>query len=137
MNTHQVHLSFVTQVCKDMEKIATFYADLFGLEHVTELEGEHFRALRLGDTVLGFNTIVAYDLLNLPASDLDASPATFWTFEAETEDAVDVFAGKAVDAGATYLKEPFRTYYGAWQAVLLDPEANVFRINKSASAQAV
>ncbi|WP_255025042.1 VOC family protein [Rhodococcus sp. GA1] len=134
MSTPKVRLSFVTQVCKDMERLSTFYANLFGLEHITELEGEYFRALRLGDTILGFNTTVAYDLLNLPSSDLDASPATFWTFETETEEEVDQLAAEAVDAGATYLKEPFRTYYGAWQAVLLDPEANVFRINKSASA---
>lgn len=132
MSTPTVRLSFVTQVCTDMDKLATFYSDLFGLEHVTELEGEHFRALQVGSTILGFNPPIAYELLNLPPSDLTASPATFWTFETENEEQVGQLTEVALSAGATLLKGPFRTYYGAWQSVLLDPEANVFRINRSA-----
>lgn len=127
-----VRLSFVTLVCKDVDTVSDFYADLFGLDHVRYLEGEYFRALKLGDTILGFNTTAAYELLNLPDSDLDASPAAFWTFEVDYEQAVDELANAAVAAGATCRKEPFRTYYNAWQAVLLDPEGNVFRINRSA-----
>lgn len=131
MNSAKVTLSFVTLVCTDIDTVSDFYANLFGLQHVTELEGDYFRALRLGDTILGFNTPIAYELLNLPASDLASSAPAFWTFEVESEAAVDDLAAAAVAGGATYLKEPFRTYYNAWQTVLLDPEANVFRINKS------
>lgn len=127
-----VALSFVTLVCQDVDEVSNFYAELFGLDHVTYLEGAYFRALQLGGTILGFNTPVAYELLNLPESDLSASAPSFWTFEVDSEEAVDTLAAAAVAAGATYRKEPFRTYYDAWQAVLLDPEKNVFRINKSA-----
>ncbi|OZC33575.1 VOC family protein [Gordonia polyisoprenivorans] len=134
MNSAKVTLSFVTLVCTDIDTVSDFYANLFRLQHVTELEGDYFRALRLGDTILGFNTPIAYDLLNLPPSDLAASAPAFWTFEADSEATVDELAATAVAAGATYLKQPFRTYYNAWQAVLLDPEANVFRINKSQSS---
>ena len=35
----------------------------------------------------------------------------------------------ALDAGATLVKPAYRTYYGWYQAVLRDPEGNVFRIN--------
>jgi hypothetical protein len=34
-----------------------------------------------------------------------------------------------VAAGARLVKAPYRTYYNWYQAVLLDPEQNVFRIN--------
>ena len=42
---------------------------------------------------------------------------------------VDRVTAAAVAAGATCVKEPGRTYYGAWQSVLLDPEGNAFRLN--------
>ncbi|PYD84206.1 glyoxalase, partial [Pseudomonas syringae pv. pisi] len=35
----------------------------------------------------------------------------------------------AVAQGAKLIKEPYLTYYNWYQAVLLDPEHNVFRIN--------
>jgi hypothetical protein len=35
----------------------------------------------------------------------------------------------AVAKGATLVKPPYKTYYNWYQAVLLDPEGNVFRIN--------
>ncbi len=35
----------------------------------------------------------------------------------------------AVEAGATLIKPPYTTYYNWYQAVLMDPEGNVFRIN--------
>ncbi|NAT60930.1 glyoxalase, partial [Pseudomonas syringae pv. actinidifoliorum] len=31
--------------------------------------------------------------------------------------------------GADTIKEPYLTYYNWYQAVLLDPEGNIFRIN--------
>ena len=36
----------------------------------------------------------------------------------------------AVTRGARVVKAPYQTYYNWCQAVLLDPEDNVFRINK-------
>jgi len=35
----------------------------------------------------------------------------------------------AVAMGARLIKAPYETYYHWYQAVLLDPEDNVFRIN--------
>jgi len=34
----------------------------------------------------------------------------------------------ALARGGQVLKGPFATYYGQWQAVLADPENNVFRV---------
>ena len=42
---------------------------------------------------------------------------------------VDTCVPRAVEAGATLIKAPYTTYYNWYQAVLLDPEGNVFRIN--------
>ena len=36
---------------------------------------------------------------------------------------------KSEDSRATVVKPPYVTYYNWYQAVLLDPEGNVFRIN--------
>mgnify|MGYP001987204718 CR=1 FL=1 len=45
------------------------------------------------------------------------------------QEVVDRFVPKAIAAGARLVKEPYTTYYNWYQAVLLDPEDNVFRIN--------
>jgi hypothetical protein len=42
---------------------------------------------------------------------------------------VDRLVPVAEAAGARLLKAPYETYYHWYQAVLLDPEGNVFRIN--------
>ena len=42
---------------------------------------------------------------------------------------VDRMVPIAVEAGATLIKPPYTTYYNWYQAVLMDPEGNVFRIN--------
>jgi catechol 2,3-dioxygenase-like lactoylglutathione lyase family enzyme len=129
-----VSLSYVTLVCQDIDRISDFYAGLFALAHVPEVEGEIFRAVRVGDTILGFNPAAAFELLNLPESALDATAPMFLTFEVGGDDEVDRLTAAAIIAGGTLLKAPYRTYYGAWQAVLLDPEMNAFRINRSASS---
>ena len=42
---------------------------------------------------------------------------------------VDATVPIAIAAGATLIKAPYETYYHWYQAVLRDPEGNVFRIN--------
>ena len=39
---------------------------------------------------------------------------------------VDVLSTKAAALGGRIVKAPYPTYYGQWQAVLLDPENNMF-----------
>jgi uncharacterized glyoxalase superfamily protein PhnB len=53
----------------------------------------------------------------------------YLTFEADSDTDVDALTGKAVGLGARLLHQSYRTYYGAWQSVLADPQGNVFRIN--------
>ena len=125
-----IYLSFVSVIGRDVAAQARFYQDLFDLTEAEELASEKFRALKIGSTALGFNAAEAISLLNLPQrTQLGDATTTFWTFEVESENQVKVLTEKAVAAGAVCAKEPYTTYYGAHQSVLLDPEGNAFRIN--------
>ena len=126
-----ISLSFVSVICRDVPALAGFYRDVFELEQIDYLTTEHFRGIRIGETVLGFGAATTFAMLNLPTTPIPNSGSAFWTFEVDTEDNVDQLTRRAVEAGATCLKEPARTYYGSWQSVLHDPEGNAFRINKT------
>lgn len=125
-----VGLSFASVMAKDFAGLAAFYQELLGLDEVMELRSEHFRGLNIGDTILGFSAHTAYDMLNLVAPEAqNGGVSSFLTFEMADDAQVDRLTAAAVAAGATCVKEPSRTYYGAWQSVLLDPEGNAFRLN--------
>jgi predicted lactoylglutathione lyase len=49
--------------------------------------------------------------------------------DVDSKDDVDRMVPLALEAGATLIKPPYVTYYNWYQAVLFDPEQNVFRIN--------
>ncbi|PWJ54182.1 Catechol 2,3-dioxygenase [Quadrisphaera granulorum] len=125
-----VTLSFTSLVVPDPVRSSAFYEDVFGLAEVTELTSAWFRGLHLGGIVLGFSHPHAYELLGLaePPPGTDAV-RTFLTFEAASEAEVDALTRRATDRGAVLAAGPGRTYYGAWQSVLLDPDGHAFRIN--------
>jgi uncharacterized glyoxalase superfamily protein PhnB len=50
-------------------------------------------------------------------------------FEVGSDREVDAMCAAIIALGATVHAEPCDTYYDARQAVLSDPEGNVFRIN--------
>lgn len=128
-----VTLSFVSVICDHVDDLAAFYRSVFDLEPVDALASEHFRALRIGGTVLGFSARSAYEMLNLVDPGVEQPPTTFWTFEVDTDQQVDDLTGAAVSAGGRLVKPPYGTYYGAWQSVLLDPAGHAFRINHSSA----
>lgn len=118
--------------CRDPEALMGFYRDLLGLSEREEARSPIYRALRLGEAELGFNATEAYALLNLA----DRAPAAgergvraYATFVVADAAAVDALAARAASLGGAVVKPPYRTYYGAWQAVATDPEGNVFRLN--------
>ncbi|WP_207842811.1 VOC family protein [Williamsia soli] len=123
-------LSFASVFADDIGGLSDFYRRVFGFDEVVELHSEHFRGLRVGGTVLGFSAHTAYDMLNLVAPEPGSDGvSSFLTFEMADDDEVDTATAAAIAAGATCVKTPARTYYGAWQSVFLDPEGNAFRIN--------
>ena len=122
----------VNLFCRDPEALMGFYRDLLGLPERTEARSPIYRALRLGAAELGFNKRDAYALLNLA----DREPAegergirAYATFAVAAEADVDALAAHIPSLGGRVVKAPYRTYYGAWQAVATDPEGNVFRLN--------
>lgn len=124
-----MRISLASIIAADIEGLSAFYAEVFGLPEVTELRSEIFVGLDIGGTTLGFSPPVVYGMLGIQ----DWAPATgtkqYLTFEADTDEHVDALTAAAVAKGAHLLHPPYETYYGAWQSVLADPEANPFRIN--------
>ncbi|MER7922303.1 VOC family protein [Streptomyces sp. NPDC096057] len=128
--TARVTLSFASVLAEDFVELAAFYRDVFGLAEVAELESEHFRGLWIGTTVLGFSSTTAYELLDLPRPAAAGNGVrSFLTFEMPEREAVAAYTVQAEETGATVVQPPHDTYYGAWQAVLMDPGGHAFRIN--------
>lgn len=126
-------LSFVNVFVRDIKALPDFYATLFGLEEEMAYRSPIFRALRTGDTAIGFNGPQAYAILGLAAPAEAPGPRFALTFDVGRPSEVAPRAQQALALGASLVKGPYETAYGSVQAVLFDPEANVLRINAAAS----
>ena len=122
-------LGYLNMFARDIQKMADFYGELFQLEEIRESRSPIFRGLRTGKANLGFNAHDAYALLNLESAANNAGVKAFATFDMGSAAEVDRLTPIAVAKGAVLRKAPFKTYYGWYQSVLLDPEGNAFRIN--------
>ncbi|MBL8382165.1 MAG: glyoxalase [Burkholderiales bacterium] len=122
--------SYFNLLARDIDALAGFYAGLLGYPEVAALRSPIFRCLDAGGVLLGFNAWAAYDLLGM-SDRVPDRPATaaYATFELDSAAAVDACVERARQLGATLVKAQYRTYYHAYQAVLADPEGNVFRLN--------
>ncbi len=129
--TARGRLAYVNLLTADPERLAGFYMALFGFAEIAGHRSPIYRCLDAGGVELGFNAEAAYDLLGLA----DRKPAgaapirTYITFEIESADAIDALAAQAAERGGRIIKPPYLTYYNARQAVLVDPDGNVFRLN--------
>ncbi len=122
-------LSYVNVFARDIVALSGFYAEVFGFAEIEAIRSPIFRGLDTGRSSLGFNALDAYELLHL--SDFSDTRGVKFLLNIDVEDSasVDRLVPVAVARGATLIKAPYRTYYNWYQAVLLDPEDNVFRIN--------
>lgn len=123
-------LSYVNVFAKDVVKLSGFYRGVFDFEEIVEIRSPIFVGLRTGQSNIGFNAHEAYDLLKLSEYASPTGVKFLLNFDVDSMEDVDRFTTKAVGEGARLIKEPYRTYYNWYQSVLLDPEENVFRINK-------
>ncbi len=117
-------------LCADIQAQMDFYQGVFGWPEREEDRSEIYRALSLPGGELGFNAQAAYALLQIGDRKPPSGPnavTVFPTFTVETPSDVDSICARAVARGGTLVKGPYATYYGNWQAVLADPESNVFR----------
>ena len=122
-------LSYVNVFARDIEALSGFYQRGFDFPEVEAIRSPIFVGLDAGTCCIGFNAPDAYELLHL-AEHSDTSGCKFLlNIDVESPAEVDRMVPIAVEAGATLINPPYTTYYNWYQAVLMDPEGNVFRIN--------
>ena len=122
-------LSYVNIFTRDLDALPAFYQKVFGFKEVEAIRSPIFRGLDAGGCCLGFNAEDAYGLLGLADHANKAGVAFLVNIDIDTSAEVDALVPVAQAAGATLVKKPYRTYYDWYQAVLMDPEGNVFRVN--------
>lgn len=123
------HLSYVNVFARDVVALSGFYMQVFGFAEIEAIRSPIFRGLDTGKSSLGFNALDAYELLHLAEYSDTRGVKFLLNIDVDSKADVDRMVPVAVAAGATLIKPPYETYYHWYQAVLLDPEQNVFRIN--------
>lgn len=123
------HLSYVNVFARDVVALSGFYQRVFGFPEIEAIRSPIFRGLDTGKSHLGFNALDAYELLQLSEFSDTRGIKFLLNIDVDSQAEVDRMVPVAVEAGATLVKPPYVTYYHWYQAVLLDPEGNVFRIN--------
>ncbi len=122
-------LSYVNIFARDIVALSGFYRTVFGFGEIEAIRSPIFVGLDTGRSCIGFNAHDAYELLNLADHASPTGVKFLLNIDVESSAEVDRLVPVAVATGATLVKPPYRTYYNWYQAVLLDPEQNVFRIN--------
>ena len=124
-----VSISLASYISADFVALFEFYSTTFDLSEVVELHSDIFRGADVSGLTLGFSAPVVYEMLHIDEW-ADAKGTTqYLTFEMASDAEVTATTDRAVANGARLRHDPYETYYGAWQAVLADPDGNVFRIN--------
>jgi predicted enzyme related to lactoylglutathione lyase len=120
-------------LCRDVAAQFDFYRAVLGLPEARRSRSPIYRALETADFQFGFNARAAYELLGLadraPQDEAPAPVIGYATLMLDSPAAVDRAVATAVEHGGREVKAPYATYYGQWQAVLADPEDNVFRVS--------
>ena len=124
-----VSISLASFISERFVELFEFYASTFDLLEVESLRSDIFRGADASGVTIGFSAPVVYEMLNIqPWADAKGT-TQYLTFECASDDAVIATTARAVANGGRVLHDPYETYYGAYQAVLADPDGNVFRIN--------
>jgi hypothetical protein len=122
-------LSYVNIFSRDIVALSGFYQRVFSFKEIEAIRSPIFRGLDTGKSCLGFNALDAYELLKLSEFSDTKGIKFLLNIDVDSQKDVDLMVPIAIQAGATLVKAPYLTYYNWYQAVLLDPEGNVFRIN--------
>ncbi len=131
MSQTPARLAYVNLFARDHAALARFYQTVFGFAEIASHRSPIYACLEAGGMEMGFNADSSYALLGLSDRKPDgrAPMRTYVTIEVGTPESVDEAVAAAVQNGGRLVKAPYDTYYNARQAVLEDPEGNVFRIN--------
>jgi predicted enzyme related to lactoylglutathione lyase len=132
-------LAYVNVFARDIEALSTFYGALFGFREIEAHRSPIYRCLDANGIELGFNASKAFELLALeerrPREGEPAPTSVYFTIEIGSRDALENTVNRAALLGAKVVKPTYETYYNAVQAVLEDPEGNVFRVNHRRGAR--
>lgn len=120
-------LAYVTFLARDVAVLAQFYVDALGLEEVLESRDHRYREVRGGGCMIGFATEGVRAFVNLPEIE-PVGTRSILTFDVGTVPRVAAMAERAIAHGAALVREGQDTFFGQHQAVLSDPEGNVFRL---------
>jgi predicted enzyme related to lactoylglutathione lyase len=123
--------------CRDIDAQFNFYRELLKLPEAAASHSPIYRALETPDFQFGFNAWAAYALLGMDerapkATDAPPPVIAYTTLMVADPTEVDDAAKRVSELGGRVVKGPYPTYYGQWQVVLADPEANIFRLSAAA-----
>lgn len=124
-------VSYASIIADDIDALCAFYGAILDLPEVDNASAI-YRGLTSGNgVVLAFSAPAVNGMLGIDEYRNPTGTRQYLTFELATDEAVELVAGRAVARGARVLRQPYVTGYHAYQAVLADPEGNVFRLNHS------
>jgi uncharacterized glyoxalase superfamily protein PhnB len=126
-------VNLVSIFCADHRALADWYGVTFGFSEITALTSPVFVALNAGAIALGFHHDDAYDLLGLAGERHPRGTKIHLTLDAGDAETIDGVCPTLIERGATVIRGPFTTYYGARQIVFADPEGNIMRISTAQS----
>ena len=131
MTENAARLAYANIFARDPAALALFYQRVFGFAEITANRSPIFVCLDAGGVELGFNGEKAYGLMGLGARKPVSVAAlrTFLTIEVSAPDAIDRAVTATLENGGRLVRAAYDTYYNARQAIMEDPEGNVFRIN--------
>jgi len=123
--------------CIDIEAQLAFYLALLRMPEAARSRSPIYRCIQASHFEFGFHAAPAYALLGVAdrapvpsTNSAQISPVTSYaTFMLGSCAEVDDLSLKAASLGGRVIKASYPTYYGQWQAVLADPENNMFRFS--------
>lgn len=124
---------FYSLFCKDIEQQLAYYLALLAMPEAVSHRSPIYRCIQATTFEFGFHAAPAYALLGVAdraPTPLQTSPVTAYaTFMLGSCAEVDALTRQGTALGGRIIKAPYATYYGQWQAVLADPENNMFRLS--------
>ena len=127
-----LRLSYTTFLARDVAALANFYVDGLGLAEVLASRDDRYREVAAGGTLIGFATEAVRRFINLPEEPASGTRSLL-TFDVGAITEVEPAIARAVAAGAVLVRAAMDTHFGQYQAVLRDPEGNIFRLSAASA----
>jgi predicted enzyme related to lactoylglutathione lyase len=119
--------------CRNLDAQFTFYETMLGLPEAVKSRSPIYRCIQATTFEFGFHAAPAYALLGMadraPLPGQTSPVTAYATFMLGSCAEVGALCEKSTSLGGRIVKTPYPTYYGQWQAVLADPENNLFRLS--------